>query len=189
MKGNANIYLCVLKAIKYEINGLVQERHNSIANALELRLSCNNPSKWVWHIIRKTVNDPMLYFPNDMQKVIGCPVKVIYASLLSMPSVCVFRTHSIGDLHHKSTQCAAANQVAWVPGEQLLQGQVEADRGIKGHQGNIMGSIFYLWLIKVLAKERRRYICNVSSHWLKPCTELSYIPCISEIYCNLFTHH
>ena len=26
------------------LNGLVQERHNSIANALELRLSCTNPS-------------------------------------------------------------------------------------------------------------------------------------------------
>ena len=28
------------------ISGLVQERHNSIANALELRLSCTNPSTW-----------------------------------------------------------------------------------------------------------------------------------------------
>ena len=28
------------------INGLVQERRNSIANALELRLSCTNPSIW-----------------------------------------------------------------------------------------------------------------------------------------------
>ena len=28
----------------YDINGLVQERRNSIANALELRLSCTNPS-------------------------------------------------------------------------------------------------------------------------------------------------
>ena len=28
------------------IDGLVQERHNSIANALELRLSCTNPSIW-----------------------------------------------------------------------------------------------------------------------------------------------
>ena len=27
-------------------DGLVQERHNSIANALELRLSCTNPSNW-----------------------------------------------------------------------------------------------------------------------------------------------
>ena len=29
----------------YEIDGLVQERRNSIANAMELRLSCTNPSK------------------------------------------------------------------------------------------------------------------------------------------------
>ena len=28
------------------INGLVQERRNSIADALELRLSCTNPSIW-----------------------------------------------------------------------------------------------------------------------------------------------
>ena len=30
-----------------QINGFVQERHNSIANTLELRLSCtSNPWKW-----------------------------------------------------------------------------------------------------------------------------------------------
>ena len=29
---------------KSKNDGLVQERHNSIANALELRLSCTNPS-------------------------------------------------------------------------------------------------------------------------------------------------
>ena len=29
-----------------QIDGLVQERRNSIANALELRLSCTNPSKF-----------------------------------------------------------------------------------------------------------------------------------------------
>ena len=28
------------------VDGLVQERRNSISNALELRLSCTNPSKW-----------------------------------------------------------------------------------------------------------------------------------------------
>ena len=32
--------------IRFQIDGLVQERHNSIANALELRLSCTYPSKW-----------------------------------------------------------------------------------------------------------------------------------------------
>ena len=31
---------------KYHIHGLVQVRRNSIANALELRLSCTNPSIW-----------------------------------------------------------------------------------------------------------------------------------------------
>ena len=31
------------------IDGLVQERHNSIANALELRLSCTNPLIYVIH--------------------------------------------------------------------------------------------------------------------------------------------
>ena len=30
------------------INGLGQERRNSIANALELRLSCTNPSTYIW---------------------------------------------------------------------------------------------------------------------------------------------
>ena len=30
-----------------QIDGLVQERRNSIANAVELRLSCINPLKWV----------------------------------------------------------------------------------------------------------------------------------------------
>ena len=33
-----------------EINGLMQERCNSIVNALELHLSCINPSQWPVHI-------------------------------------------------------------------------------------------------------------------------------------------
>ena len=35
---------------KYHINGLVQERCNSIADALELHLNCTNPSIWVTSI-------------------------------------------------------------------------------------------------------------------------------------------
>ena len=31
----------------FHIDGLVQERCNSIANALEVRLSCTNPSIWL----------------------------------------------------------------------------------------------------------------------------------------------
>ena len=32
----------------HHLNGLVQERRNSIANALEVRLSCTNPSIWFY---------------------------------------------------------------------------------------------------------------------------------------------
>ena len=38
----------------FHINGLMQERHNSIANALELCLSCTNPSicqRMIWALL------------------------------------------------------------------------------------------------------------------------------------------
>ena len=38
------VYICIYIYIVYNIDGLVQERHKSIANALELRVSCTNPS-------------------------------------------------------------------------------------------------------------------------------------------------
>ena len=45
-------YLCLAESdrsryvlCRIQIDGLMQERHNSIGNALELRLSCTNPSK------------------------------------------------------------------------------------------------------------------------------------------------
>ena len=34
------------------VDGLMQERRNSIANALELRLSCSNPSMWIPSLAR-----------------------------------------------------------------------------------------------------------------------------------------
>ena len=36
----------VIVRFRHQIDGLMQERRNSIANTLELRLPCNNPSKW-----------------------------------------------------------------------------------------------------------------------------------------------
>ena len=45
-----NHYMFERQAHEYiliHIGGLVQERRNSIANALELRLSCTNPSTYV----------------------------------------------------------------------------------------------------------------------------------------------
>ena len=44
-KGDQDVTL-LLTYLEY-IDGLVQERHNSIANALELRLSCTNPSNYL----------------------------------------------------------------------------------------------------------------------------------------------
>ena len=45
---NLNIYMFMImeffEHFIYHFDGLVQERRNSIANALELRLSCTNPS-------------------------------------------------------------------------------------------------------------------------------------------------
>ena len=38
-------YIYVILYI-YQIDGLVQERRHSLANALELHLFCTNPSRW-----------------------------------------------------------------------------------------------------------------------------------------------
>ena len=45
---------------RHEINGLGQERHNSIANALELRLSCTNPLRCdYWNLFMALKEDNM----------------------------------------------------------------------------------------------------------------------------------
>ena len=46
--GDTNLGFDFLSTLisQYRIDGPVQERRNSIANALELLLSCTNPSKW-----------------------------------------------------------------------------------------------------------------------------------------------
>ena len=46
----------VCNKTQYSIYGLVQERRNSSASAMELRLSCSNPSVWSVCII-KLVHD------------------------------------------------------------------------------------------------------------------------------------
>ena len=40
------LYLTMVVIEAIDIDGLMQERRNSIANALELRLSCIDPSIW-----------------------------------------------------------------------------------------------------------------------------------------------
>ena len=44
------------------IDGLVQEKRNSIANALELRLSCTNPSLLETHAnLKKNISDNIIF--------------------------------------------------------------------------------------------------------------------------------
>ena len=42
---------CSYYVLNNDLDGLVQERCNSIANAMELRLSCTNPSIWSCRIV------------------------------------------------------------------------------------------------------------------------------------------
>ena len=37
---------------------------------------------------------------------------------------------------------------------------------------NTSGPVFYLWLIRVLTDERRCHICDMFSHWLRPCSAI-----------------
>ena len=40
--------MCVQEQVQLQIDGLMQERRNSIANTLELSLSCTNPSAYMY---------------------------------------------------------------------------------------------------------------------------------------------
>ena len=51
--------------LNFNIDGLVQERRNSIANALELRLSCTNPSIFGGHLINFCVSSTKVLEASD----------------------------------------------------------------------------------------------------------------------------
>ena len=62
-------------------DGVVQERHNSIANALALHLSCTNPSIWLHHNTkcsnglentRLTIRQPGVLSEGFDMNLIGC---------------------------------------------------------------------------------------------------------------------
>ena len=55
------------------IHGLVQERHNSIATALELHLSCTNPAIWSNQPIIKWLNTRHCY-PNVVPRYFLLPI-------------------------------------------------------------------------------------------------------------------
>ena len=49
-KWKTSTWTCVDRVLKHHIDGLMQERRNSIANALELRLSFANSSIWPYQV-------------------------------------------------------------------------------------------------------------------------------------------
>ena len=63
-----SVLICI-SAYLY-IDGLVQERRNSIANALELHLSCTNPSYWYHNILIMNFILTKITFHTD--KVLHC---------------------------------------------------------------------------------------------------------------------
>ena len=68
------IHICVFNKDPPHMAGLMQERQNSIANALELRLSCTSPSIWDWVPCHKP-----LFVYNE---------HILYNSLISWSSYC-----------------------------------------------------------------------------------------------------
>ena len=82
-----NLYLCLMVSIGLifltipkptHTNGFMQERHNSIANALELYLSCTNPSI-LSHALEKAI---AVFLDNTIKpsfNLIGCVVCNIFS--------------------------------------------------------------------------------------------------------------
>ena len=62
------------------------------------------------------------------------------------------------------------NTVPWPQNTVTAQTMLNSTQHWEDHSWS--GPIFYLWLSKVLANERRRYLCNVFSHWLRPCSAI-----------------
>ena len=57
-----------VQQLYYEINGLVQERGKSIANALELRISCTNSSKCYQKVLVQ------IFFHDMHNNTFGCVI-------------------------------------------------------------------------------------------------------------------
>ena len=50
--------ICIFQWLRCQVVGLVQERRNSTASAMELRLSCTKPSRYkcLWHVHNRQIS-------------------------------------------------------------------------------------------------------------------------------------
>ena len=75
-------------SMKEDFNGLVQERRNSSALAMELRLSCTNPSISTAHTISMSRNDTYVLTPKCSYQMYGLLQDCGIANTLQTPQVC-----------------------------------------------------------------------------------------------------
>ena len=128
------------------VDRLMQVRRDPIMSALELHLSCLNPSMCFyvfWFSTTRVNNWSLFLVPILLMVQIGTlkfadpSVQILWITYLSHLVQCIAACHCNGLL------CS--------------------------------DPVFYLWPSKVSANEKRRYICNVLSHWLKPSSAMDRI--------------
>ena len=93
-----NLHEWYHETLVYEIDGLVQDCSNSIANTLELLQSCIKPSKWLGH---KPIPRPMM--TKDLQHYVNGKEQdchLFIANSLEIPKLC---TNELNYSSDKST--------------------------------------------------------------------------------------
>ena len=55
-------------------------------------------------------------------------------------------------------------------------------------EGRKPGPVFNLWMGKILTNEIRRYMCNVYSQWLRPCSAINRKPGEEMYYDNIYDY-
>ena len=113
---NLDYLICMIQSYHFifQINVLVQERHNSIADALELRLSCTNPS--IWYSWLHNCSLYSIHINIILYHILRCWVIPLLFSHLSLVGLCDTIPHPTFHQHHK------------LPGELL-------HHAIRWHQG------------------------------------------------------
>ena len=127
------------------IDEVVQERLiNSIALAMELRLSCARPS--LCHM--------------QYHCTLHCIIESIEYNVVSLQH---------GQFSQKCSESLSITHSSPVTPKYGATSKSDLPYTFAITALNtVLGLVFYLWLWKVLANERRYYICNIFSHWLRP---------------------
>ena len=134
------------------IDGLVQERHNSIANALELRLSCTDPSILTWKLWNTLI---MVNYHSDIQKyILNVQTSMMWHK--SINTLSWIRSLSSAKMIHRKLLPRLSGTcpfiVCWVLHTASPSGQLTcmdllytAESGVGGRELDMIG--YNLWMI------------------------------------------